>query len=105
LPEAARRSQCQIKVLEDWTFGGPAFDPDLMELCRRTATRLGVSTLDLMSQAGHDAYHLSHLCPSVLLFTPCVDGISHNEAEETTAADQAPGVTVLLNAVAERAGD
>lgn len=104
LPEAARRSNCAVEILEDWTFGGPAFDPGLMDLCRSTADRLGVATLDLMSQAGHDAYHLSHLCPSVLLFTPCVDGVSHNEGEATTAADQAPGVAVLLNAVAERAG-
>jgi len=104
LPEAARRGNCAVTVLEDWTFGGPAFDPELMDLCRRTAERLGVATLDLMSQAGHDAYHLSHLCPSVLLFSPCVDGISHNEAEATTPGDQAPAATVLLNAVAERAG-
>lgn len=103
LPDCARRSQCAIEIAEDWTFGGPAFDEGLMALCRTTATRLGIETLDLKSQAGHDAYNLSHLCPSVLLFSPCVDGVSHNEGEATTLADQVPGITVLLNAVAARA--
>ncbi len=103
LSDCARRSQCDVEIAEDWTFGGPDFDPGLMDLCRKTAERLGIATMDLMSQAGHDAYHLSHLCPSVLLFSPCEDGISHNEREATSLADQVPGVTLLLNAVAERA--
>ncbi|MCR9219242.1 MAG: Zn-dependent hydrolase [Alphaproteobacteria bacterium] len=103
LPDCARRSRTEIAIAEDWTFGGPAFDPALMALCRETARRLGIETLDLMSQAGHDAYHLSHLCPSVLLFTPCEGGVSHNEREATTLEAQAPGVTLLLNAVAARA--
>lgn len=103
LPDCARRSRTEIAIAEDWTFGGPAFDPTLMDLCRETARRLGIETLDLMSQAGHDAYHLSHLCPSVLLFTPCEGGVSHNEREATTLEAQAPGVTLLLNAVAARA--
>ena len=31
-----------------------------------------------------------------MIFTPCKDGISHNEAEDTTLADTLPGANVLL---------
>ncbi|WP_375594595.1 Zn-dependent hydrolase [Algihabitans albus] len=103
LPEAARRSQCRIEVAEDWTFGDLAFDPDLLTLVRETAGRLEVPLLELPSQAGHDAYNLSKLCPTVLIFTPCKGGITHNEKEDTTLEDQLPGLNVLLNAVVERA--
>jgi N-carbamoyl-L-amino-acid hydrolase len=104
LPDCARRSQCEIAVQEDWTFGDLKFDEGLLELVRGTAGRLGIPLLELPSQAGHDAYNLSKVCPTVLIFTPCKDGITHNEAEDTTLEDQLPGLNVLLNAVVERAG-
>ena len=103
LPDCARRSQCGVEILEDWTFGGPNFDPDLLTLCRETADRLGVARIDLLSQAGHDAYNMSHVCPTVLLFSPCDDGITHNEHEATRLEDQVPALNVLLNAVVARA--
>ena len=37
------------------------------------------------------------------LFTPCKDGITHNEAEHIELAYTLPGVNVLLNAVVARA--
>lgn len=103
LPDSARRSQTEIEVVEDWTFGSPSFDPGLQDLCRETADRLGIDHMDLLSQAGHDAYHMSDICPSVLLFSPCDDGITHNEKEATRLEDQVPALSVLLNAVAARA--
>ncbi len=104
LPDAARRSQCRIEVAEDWTFGDLAFDTELLDLVRDTARRLEVPLLELPSQAGHDAYNLSKLCPTVLIFTPCKGGVTHNEKEDTTLEEQLPGLNVLLNAVVERAG-
>lgn len=104
LPDCARRSQCEIAVAEDWTFGDLKFDAGLLELVRGTAERLQIPLLELPSQAGHDAYHMSKVCPTVLIFTPCKDGITHNEKEDTTLEDQLPGLNVLLNAVVERAG-
>jgi N-carbamoyl-L-amino-acid hydrolase len=57
----------------------------------------------MLSQAGHDAYHMAAKYPVAMLFSPCGDGITHNEAENTTLADQLPAVNVLLNAVVARA--
>lgn len=39
-----------------------------------------------------------------MVFIPCVDGLSHNEAEDALPEDVTAGTNVLLNAVAARAG-
>ncbi len=103
LPECATRSRTEIAVADAWSFGETEFDPDLQNLVRETAGTLGVEVMDLMSQAGHDAYHLAKITPAVLLFTPCDGGVSHNEAENTRLEDQLPGVEVLAAAVVARA--
>jgi N-carbamoyl-L-amino-acid hydrolase len=38
-----------------------------------------------------------------MIFTPCRDGISHNEAEHAELDETSPGVNVLLHAVLARA--
>ena len=101
--ESARRSRTKIEIAERWGFGGLTFDAGLIELIRETAQRLGVPTMDIQTQAGHDAYHLTKVCPSAMIFTPCKDGISHNEAEDIDLASTVPGVNVLLHAVLARA--
>ena len=57
----------------------------------------------MLSQAGHDAYNMAKICPTVLLFSPCKDGITHNEAEHIELDYTIPSVNVLLNAVVARA--
>jgi N-carbamoyl-L-amino-acid hydrolase len=103
LPDCSRRAQTDIAVADAWTFGGPAFDSGLMALLHEQARRLAVPIMDLPSQAGHDAYNLSHLCPTAMVFTPCWRGMTHNEAEHTAREDQVPGANILLNAVLARA--
>jgi beta-ureidopropionase / N-carbamoyl-L-amino-acid hydrolase len=101
--ESARRSRTNITIAERWGFGGLTFDAGLIALIRETAGRLGVPSMDLESQAGHDAYHMPRVCPAALIFTPCKGGISHNEAEDIDLAATAPAVNVLLQAVLARA--
>ena len=101
--ESARRSRTDIAIAERWGFGGLEFDPGLVSLVRETASRLGVPTMDIRSQAGHDAYHMTKVCPTTMLFTPCLGGISHNEKEDIDLAATVPGINVLLHAVLVRA--
>ena len=103
IAEAARRAQVDHEIVERWTYGDERFDPDCIGHLRAAAAALGVSHRDMLSQAGHDAYHMAAKHPVALLFSPCGDGITHNEAENTTLADQLPAVNVLLNAVVARA--
>ncbi|HJU30209.1 MAG TPA: Zn-dependent hydrolase [Hyphomicrobiaceae bacterium] len=101
--ESARRSRTDISIAERWGFGGLEFHPELIGLVRETASRLGVSTMDIRSQAGHDAYNMTKVCPTTMLFTPCRGGISHNEKEDIDLAATVPAINVLLHAVLARA--
>ena len=103
LPDCARRSQCSIEIAERWGFGGLAFDAGLITLMREATAALGHTTLDLQSEAGHDAYNMASVCPTAMIFTPCKDGISHNEKEDMTREDALPPTNVLLHAVLARA--
>jgi N-carbamoyl-L-amino-acid hydrolase len=103
LADCAERSRTSIEIAEAWGFGGIDFDPSLVALLRSTAHRLEIATMDVKSQAGHDAYNVAKVAPCCMIFTPCDQGISHNVKENTRLEDQLPGVNLLLNAVAERA--
>jgi N-carbamoyl-L-amino-acid hydrolase len=103
LVDCARRSRCRIAIAERWGFGGFAFDAGLIGLVREAAQSLGLATMDLRSEAGHDAYHLAAVCPAAMIFAPCRGGISHNEAEDMSEAEAAAAANVLLRAVLARA--
>ncbi|MYF86105.1 MAG: M20/M25/M40 family metallo-hydrolase, partial [Rhodospirillaceae bacterium] len=51
--------------------------------------------MDMTSGATHDAKFMAGLCPSGMIFVPCEAGVSHNEAENASAADLAAGARVL----------
>jgi beta-ureidopropionase / N-carbamoyl-L-amino-acid hydrolase len=103
LPGCAERSHTRISIAEEWGFGGLEFDPGLIALLRDTAAKLAIPTMDLRSQAGHDAYNMARVAPTCMIFTPCKDGISHNEAEDIELAETLPGVNLLLHAALARA--
>ena len=84
-------------------FDPPAFDETLVARVRAAAERLGHSHMDIVSGAGHDACWINRVAPSVMIMTPCVDGLSHNEAEEISKEWAAAGTDVLLHAVLETA--
>ena len=80
------------------------FDPSMIDLVEATAQRLGHTTRRMPSGAGHDAQMLARLCPTSMIFTPSVAGLSHNIAEFTESADLAAGANVLLHVVADLLG-
>jgi len=72
------------------------FDRELIDLLEETATSLGLASRRIASGAGHDAQVLARICPSAMIFTPSVGGVSHNIAEFTAGADIAAGANLLL---------
>ena len=74
------------------------FDPGTVDLVRTTAERLGYSSTDLVSGAGHDSVHLAHVTRAGMIFIPCVGGVSHREDEDITPQWAAAGAAVLLHA-------
>ncbi|MEM8980863.1 MAG: Zn-dependent hydrolase [Pseudomonadota bacterium] len=80
-------------------FDPPAFDEACVSAVREAAEELGYSHMDIVSGAGHDACWINDVAPTAMIMCPCVDGLSHNEAEEITPEWAAAGTDVLLHAV------
>ena len=79
------------------------FDPGCVEAVRRAAEHFGYSHRDIISGAGHDACYLARVAPTSMIFTPCVDGVSHNETEDIKQDWATAGANVLMHAVLEKA--
>ena len=84
-------------------FNPPAFDAGCVAAVRDAAEHLGYSHMDIVSGAGHDACWINDVAPTAMIMCPCVDGLSHNEAEEISKDWAAAGTDVLLHAVLETA--
>ncbi|SCY35607.1 N-carbamoyl-L-amino-acid hydrolase [Paracoccus tibetensis] len=84
-------------------FDPVTFDPGLVATVRRAAEGLGLTHMDIVSGAGHDACWINRVAPTVMIMCPCVGGLSHNEAEEITPDWAKAGCDVLLHAVLEAA--
>jgi beta-ureidopropionase / N-carbamoyl-L-amino-acid hydrolase len=66
-----------------------------VELAAKVAADLGLSNKAVMTLAGHDSTNMKDIVPTVMLFVPSVDGISHNEHEYTTDEDIVAGLAML----------
>lgn len=84
-------------------FDPPAFDENCVAAIRNAAERLGYSHMNIISGAGHDACWINRVAPTAMVMCPCVDGLSHNEAEEITKDWSTAGAEVLFHAVVETA--
>lgn len=80
-------------------FDPPAFDETCVSAVRNAAKDLGYSHMDIISGAGHDACWINDVAPTAMIMCPCVDGLSHNEAEEISREWAQAGTDVLLHAV------
>lgn len=80
------------------------FHPDCVNAVRAATEKLGYSSMDVVSGAGHDAIYAARVAPAGMIFVPCKDGISHNEIEDARPDHLEAGCNVLLHAMLERAG-
>ncbi|SEF93037.1 Zn-dependent hydrolase [Jhaorihella thermophila] len=94
---------CSFEWEDVGHFDPPAFDETLVGRVRSAAERLGYSHMDIISGAGHDACWINRVAPTAMVMCPCVDGLSHNEAEEISPEWARAGADVLFHAVVETA--
>ncbi len=99
----ARDCGVQLAIHEKFRIPAQPFDPACIELVRQGAARLGYSAREIVSGAGHDAVYVARHIPTAMIFTPCKDGLSHNEAESIEPAEAEAGCQVLFDAVVARA--
>jgi beta-ureidopropionase / N-carbamoyl-L-amino-acid hydrolase len=93
----------EIEIERTGHFDPVTFDADCVAAVRRAAERLGYSHRDLISGAGHDACWINRVAPTAMVMCPCVDGLSHNEAEDISKDWAEKGANVLMHAVVETA--
>jgi N-carbamoyl-L-amino-acid hydrolase len=108
LKEAVQRIAAKGKVeatVEQVVYFPPQpFTPALVSAIREAAQAQDMTWMNVISGAGHDAVYLARVCPTAMIFVPCLDGISHNEIEDAQPGHLEAGCNVLLQAMLQSAG-
>ncbi|KAI3326789.1 amidase [Xylariaceae sp. AK1471] len=95
------RSRLRFDIVKLWESPATIFDDDALECVRRSARSLvgDEFVTELCSFAGHDSAMTNLQVPTVMIFVPSKDGISHAPEEYTPEDQCADGVQVLADAV------
>ena len=101
--QIAAKGSCTAAVQNVSDVKPVSFPQEMIELVRTATLAEGMQHLSFPSGAGHDAMYLNRLCPTGMVFVPCLRGVSHNEAESATPSDLAAGTRVLARAILELA--
>jgi len=89
----------EMKFEQIWYSPPVPFNKSCVDSVRNAAKAAGLSHRDIVSGAGHDACYISRVAPTAMVFVPCENGISHNEAENADPEHLEAGCNVLLQAV------
>lgn len=98
------KGPCEVTVSEFINSASMEFPEDMRARIEAAALARGYPTQRIYSAASHDARHIARLCPAGMLFIPCKDGISHNEAESAEKAHCAAAAQVIADVLVELAG-
>ncbi|RRH91254.1 Zn-dependent hydrolase [Variovorax beijingensis] len=100
----AAKGKVEATVEQVVYFPPQPFTPTLVSGIREAAEAQGMTWMNVISGAGHDAVYLARVCPTAMIFVPCLDGISHNEIEDAQPDHLEAGCNVLLQAMLQSAG-
>ena len=102
--DAQEKFGLKVQLTDVQYFKPTPFDPALVDAIRAGAASAGLSHMDIVTGAGHDAVYIASVAPTAMIFVPCKDGISHNEIEDAKPEHLEAGGNVLLAAMLARAG-
>ncbi len=97
--DAAKAERLDLSVRQYWSVPPTHFSSSCIDAVRTATQNLGYTFQDMYSGAAHDAMHIARIAPSAMIFIPCKDGISHNEAESITVEQAQAGCNVLLHTI------
>ena len=97
--EIEARLGIEIALEPVWSSPPVQFSTSVVEAVSQAVSTLGYSHVRMISGAGHDSVYTARIAPTGMIFIPCDDGISHNEAENITPKQAEAGANVLLHAV------
>jgi N-carbamoyl-L-amino-acid hydrolase len=98
----------EVKIEPIWESPAVRFAPQCIQAVEQACEFLSLEALPIVSGAGHDSVYLSRVGPTGMIFVPCKDGISHNEAEYVAPEYLSAGANVLLHsliALTNQSGD
>ncbi|NSZ20180.1 Zn-dependent hydrolase [Agrobacterium vitis] len=98
LQDHAVENGCGLEMELLFDMAPARFTDHLVTILESAAIDAGFAHKSMVSGAFHDALFVNRVAPSAMIFTPCRDGLSHNEEEYVKPADSAAGAQVLLTA-------
>jgi N-carbamoyl-L-amino-acid hydrolase len=101
--QAQRKFGLELELKDVQYFKPTPFDPALVNMVREGARQAGLSHMDIVTGAGHDAVYIAGVAPAAMIFVPCKDGVSHNEIEDAQPEHLEAGCKVLLGAMLQAA--
>lgn len=81
------------------------FDAACVDAVEAATRARGFAYRRMLSGAGHDSVYVSRVAPTAMIFVPCRDGISHNEAEYASPEHCAQGCQVLADTLLAKANE
>jgi N-carbamoyl-L-amino-acid hydrolase len=87
-----------------WSSPVINFNADCIDAVEAATRARSFSYRRMLSGAGHDSVYVSRVAPTAMIFIPCRDGISHNEAEYATPRHCGQGCQVLADTLLASAG-
>lgn len=96
--DQCEKQGCSAEIATAFDMPPGTFAPAMIDIIETAADRLALSAKKMVSGAFHDALFLSKVAPTAMIFVPCRDGISHNEAEYVEPASVRDGARLLLEA-------
>ena len=93
---SAKRHMVDVLIEKRFDLAPGKFDTTVVDVIDSACERLCVPNMKIVSGAFHDALFVSRVAPTAMIFVPCRDGISHNEAEFVTSENIETGAKVLL---------
>lgn len=93
---AAAAAGCNAQSRRFFEMSPASFPEELLACLDRAAQGQMLTTKRMLSGAFHDALFMSHVAPAAMIFVPCRDGLSHNEAEYVEPGHSIAGARMLL---------
>lgn len=101
---SCEQHQLNYSLKETWRMEVTEFDKHCVDTVQKATEYFDYPHMKMVSGAGHDSLYVSQVAPTAMIFIPCENGLSHNEAENVKPQDVTAGANVLLHTLLQLAG-
>jgi len=98
IEKEADRQRCSVGFSRSFDMAPCTFATDLQQVIEQAAAVVNFKSTRMLSGAFHDALFVNRVASAAMIFVPCRDGLSHNEAEYVEPEHAVAGCVVLAQA-------